>query len=146
MPLTPRLLVLLLLIIVYPLSSRKNHKNFPHWTTAEYKEYDHQEDRLPIDQHELVALVAPRALHDGEATHDPWADPRGSWLSLVEASKVWALYGKAGAMKDEMPPVNDLLLNGPIAYHMRDGGHGLTLFDWKLYLDEADTLFKKGTK
>jgi len=119
------------------------NKSFPHWTTAKYKEYSNHEDRLPVDQHQLVALVAPRGLHDGEATQDLWADPRGSWLALVEASKVWTMYGKAAAMKGEMPLVNDLRLNGSMAFHQREGGHGLTMFDWKLYLDHADTLFKK---
>lgn len=70
-------------------------------------------------------------------------DPRGSWLALVEASKVWALFGKARAIQTDMPLENDILLSGPIAYHIRDGGHALTTFDWKLYLDHADTLFKK---
>jgi hypothetical protein len=122
------------------------NKSFPHWTTAKYKTYDHQEDRLPVDQHELVALVAPRALHDGESAEDLWADPRGSWLALVEASSVWSMHGKAAAMKDAMPLVNDLHLNGSLAFHIREGGHGLTMFDWKLYLDHADTLFKKANR
>lgn len=118
------------------------NKNFPHWTAANYKAYNGREEELPVDQHQLMALVAPRALHDAEAAEDLWADPRGSWLALVEASNVWALYGKAAAMKDEIPRVNGLLLNHSLAFHIRDGGHGLTMFDWKLYLDHADTLFK----
>jgi len=74
-----------------------------------------------------VALVAPRGYHGADAADDLWADPRGSWLSLVEASKVWALYGKTPALKDGMPLVNDLFVQGPVAYHIRQGGHGLTL-------------------
>jgi hypothetical protein len=46
-------------------------------------------------------------------------------------------------MRNEMPLVNDLFLNRSMAFHLREGGHGLTMFDWKLYLDHADTLFKK---
>ncbi|MCX8036450.1 MAG: acetylxylan esterase [Candidatus Sumerlaeia bacterium] len=121
-------------------------RSFPHWFTPTYANYAKKIDALPVDQHQLVALVAPRAYHGGDASDDLWADPRGSWLSLVEASKVWALYGKAAAMKDEMPLVNDLYVNGPIAYHIREGGHGLTLWDWKLYLDHADQLFKEAGK
>ncbi len=122
------------------------NSRFPHWFTAKYKTYNGKEELLPVDQHEAVALVAPRGLHDGEGTEDLWADPRGAWLSLVEASKVWALYGAATAMKDPMPKVNELAVNGPIAFHLRDGGHALGSFDWKLYLDHADRLFNKGTK
>jgi len=71
-----------------------------------------------------------------------WADPKGSWLSLVAASKVWVMYGNARPMKEKMPLVNDLLVNGPLAYHLREGGHNLEKYDWKLYLDHADVLFK----
>ena len=73
---------------------------------------------------------------------DLHADPRGSWLALVEASKAWQLFGRA-AIPDQMPLVNDLFLNGPMAYHIREGGHNLTTFDWKLYLDHADSLWWK---
>lgn len=116
--------------------------NFPHWFTPAYSRYADRIDSLPIDQHELVALVAPRGYHGADATEDLHADPRGSWLALVEASKVWAMQGRAQALADEMPLVNDLLVNGPIAYHIRKGGHALTTFDWKLHLDHADRLFR----
>ncbi len=118
------------------------NKSFPHWFAPKYATYAGQEDTLPVDHHEGVALVAPRGYHGADAASDLWADPRGSWLSLVEASKVWALYGNAAALKDQMPLTNDLLLQGPMAYHIREGGHGLLLFDWKLHLDQADVLFK----
>lgn len=113
----------------------------PHWFTAKYATYAHRENSMPIDQHMLVALVAPRGYHSGDGSEDLWHDPRGSWISLVEASKVWSLYGAAKALHDPMPWVNDLLIDGPIAYHLRAGGHGLMLFDWKLYLDHADLFF-----
>jgi len=117
------------------------NKSFPHWFAPKYATYAGKEDTLPVDHHEVVALVAPRGYHGADAADDLWADPRGSWLALVEASRVWALYGKAAALKDDIPLVNDLLLQGPMAYHIRAGGHGLLLFDWKLHLDQADTLF-----
>ena len=60
--------------------------NFPHWFVPKYATYAGKEATLPFDQHELIALVAPRGYHGGDGVHDTWADPRGSWLSLVEAS------------------------------------------------------------
>ena len=115
---------------------------FPYWFTPKYLTYAGKADTLPIDTHELIALVAPRGYHGGDATNDLGADPRGSWLALVEAAKVWSLYGKAAPMQAAMPPVNAPFVHGPIAYHLITGVHALTLFDWKLYLDHADTLFK----
>jgi hypothetical protein len=116
-------------------------RNFPYWFTPKYSTYADKVDKLPIDQHELVALVAPRGYHGADASHDLHADPKGSWLALVEASKAWVLYGKP-VTRPEMPMVNDLMVNGPIGYHIREGGHGLTMYDWKLYLDHADRLWK----
>ncbi len=116
---------------------------FPYWFTPTYARYADKVDTLPIDQHELVALVAPRGYHGTDATEDLHADPRGSWLALVAASRVWALLGRAKPLPDAMPLVNDLLVDGPIAYHLRAGGHALTTFDWKLYFDHADILFRK---
>ena len=119
---------------------------FGYWFTTKYASYSGNEGTMPFDQHMVIALVAPRGYHGADASEDLWADPRGSWLSLIEASKVWGMYGKVQPMKDEMPLLNDLLINGPIAYHIREGGHNLEKFDWKLYLDHADMLFKNKTK
>lgn len=116
---------------------------FPYWFAANYATYADRVDTLPFDQHELVALVAPRGYHGGDGVLDTWADPRGSWLALVEASKVWALLGAAPAAKADMPGVGDLFIAGPLSYHLRAGGHDLTALDWKLYLDHADALFRR---
>ena len=117
--------------------------SFPYWFTPKYATYADKVETLPIDQHEFIALVAPRGYHGGDGTRDSWADPRGSWLSLLEASKVWAMFGKTAAWQGEMPPVNELRMDGPLAYHIREGGHDLTAFDWKLYLDHADQHFHR---
>ncbi|MBL9218909.1 MAG: hypothetical protein JNG82_10505 [Opitutaceae bacterium] len=120
------------------------NKNYPHWFTTKYATYGGNVEALPVDTHELLALIAPRGCHDGEATIDVHADPRGSWLALREASRVWQLYGLAPRqLAREMPLVHELFLNGPIAYHMHEGLHDLTAYDWKMYFDHADILFRQ---
>lgn len=114
----------------------------PHWFVPKYAGYAGVENSMPFDQHMLIALIAPRGYHAGDGSEDLWHDPRGAWLALVEASKVWAMYGQARQMKDKMPMVNDLLINGPLANHIRKGGHGLLFYDWKLYLDHAGHFYK----
>jgi dienelactone hydrolase len=115
--------------------------SFPHWFTPRYASYAKRINELPVDAHQLIALVAPRGYHGGDGSEDLWADPRGAWLALVEASKVWALHSNGDPFKDEMPLVNDLLTRGSLAYHIHAGKHELSSFDWKLYLDHADALF-----
>jgi pimeloyl-ACP methyl ester carboxylesterase len=117
--------------------------SFPYWFAPKYASYARKEESLPMDAHELVALVAPRGYQGGDAKLDTWADPRGSWLALVEASKVWALLGKGDIWKDPMPEVNQSIIQGPLGYHIRDGVHDLTLQDWNFYLDHADKLFRE---
>jgi hypothetical protein len=116
---------------------------FRHWFTPRYASYADRVDELPVDSHQLIALIAPRAYHGGDAAMDLWADPRGSWLALVEASKAWELHGKAAALDDKMPLLNDLLVQGPLAYHIRAGDHDLNPFDWRLYLDHADQIWPR---
>jgi dienelactone hydrolase len=116
---------------------------FPHWFTPRYGTYADRIDELPVDAHQLIALVSPRGYHGGDGATDLWADPRGSWLALVEASKAWAILGKGSRLDDQMPLVNDLRIAGPLAYHIRSAGHDLMAFDWQLYLDHADTLWRR---
>jgi hypothetical protein len=118
--------------------------SFAYWFSPKYASYARKEETLPMDGHELVALVAPRAYHGGDAKLDTWADPRGSWLSLVEASKAWSLAGKGDPLKDQMPEVNQSMVRGLLGYHIRDGIHDLTLQDWNFYMDHADQLFRPG--
>jgi dienelactone hydrolase len=115
---------------------------FPHWFTPRYGTYADRIAELPVDAHQLIALVAPRGYHGGDGATDLWADPRGSYLALAEASKVWAFLGKGTALGPEMPLVNDLRIAGPLAYHLRSAGHDLMAFDWQLYLDHAESLWR----
>lgn len=118
------------------------NKGFPYWFNSIYKQYDNREDDLPLDQHMLVALVAPRVICVGSALDDVWADPHGEYLSLVHATPVFELYGLTG-MPTTLPVVLDgNTLGGHMAYHIRQGGHGLKDHDWQCYVQAAKHYFK----
>lgn len=116
------------------------NRAFPHWFCDNFNKYNGNEDELPVDQHELVALCAPRPVYIASAQEDGWADPRGEFLSAVGAEPVYRLLGREGLGTDQMPPVNQSI-GDFIGYHVRVGKHALSDFDWLKYLDFADRHF-----
>jgi len=72
------------------------NNHFNHWFCDNFKKYGADESTLPFDQHELLAMVAPRPLYVVSATLDGWADPHGEFISACEASRVYNLYGIKG--------------------------------------------------
>jgi len=118
------------------------NRQFPHWFCANFTKYNHNEDTLPMDQHELMALMAPRPLYIASAEKDLWADPKGEFLSGIHAGSVYALFGLSGLPTAEMPELNQPLTSGFIGYHIRTGEHDITRYDWEQYLNFADRHFK----
>jgi hypothetical protein len=111
---------------------------FTHWFTTNYKSYIPRVDELPVDQHELIALMAPRLVYVASADQDTWADPQGEFLSCVHATPVYRLFGLSGIEARPLPESGERLHEGAIGYHLRPGAHGLTEFDWQSYMDFAD--------
>ena len=117
--------------------SRINH-SFPHWFAASFSAYNDKEAELPLDQHMLMALMAPRPLYVASAEEDDWADPRGEFLSLYHGSQAYKLYGEEALSDLTMPELNQPIKAGRVAYHIRTGKHDVTRYDWEQYLDFAD--------
>ena len=107
---------------------------FPYWFCDNYKKYNDRVDALPVDQHLLLSLIAPRPLYTTNATRDLWADPKGSFLSPTEAEKVYALYNKTSALENNPPGANDPIIRSVLGYHLREGVHDLTAYDWTQFV------------
>lgn len=116
--------------------------SFPHWFSPNFAKYADRENELPVDQHQLVSLVAPRAVYVTSSDQDLWADPKGEYASVVGAAPVFKLLGQESITKASMPPINQPRVVGKTGYHVRSGGHGLEQVDWDNFLDFADTIVK----
>lgn len=112
------------------------NRAFPHWFCPAFRQYDGREERCPVDQHLLLASIAPRPLYVASASEDAWADPKGEFLAALHAGVAYRLLGASPLPADVMPPP-DRPVAGTIGYHLRPGRHDLTAYDWRHYLDFA---------
>jgi hypothetical protein len=107
--------------------------SFPHWFLNTYKDYAYKENDLPFDQHILMSLLAPRPLYVASAMGDQWSDPRGEFLGAQNAEAVYQLYGKTGLGTVAFPGLNSPV-GQQVRYHIREGKHDMTDYDWGEYL------------
>ncbi|MGI6401462.1 MAG: acetylxylan esterase [Thermoguttaceae bacterium] len=119
------------------------NSSFPHWFTKKFHEYGDKVNELPIDQHELIALIAPRPVYIASATEDLWADPKGEFLSGLYADPVYRLLGTDGIGDVTEQPEPDTPVGATIRYHVRTGKHDVSDYDWEQYLNFADAIFSK---
>jgi hypothetical protein len=122
-------------------SVQRINTSFPHWFNGTFKEFNTQPERLPFDQHCLVALVAPRPVLFSNAVEDTWANPDGQFQVLQAADPVYRFLNAGGLDAKEVPAVGKLV-DSSLGYYIRPGKHSMTREDWKLFLDFADKHFK----
>jgi hypothetical protein len=112
-----------------------------HWMAGNFLKYGGHWTDLPVDQHELIALVAPRPVFITGGTQDLWSDPIGEFKACVGAGPVYRLLGKQDLGTTNMPAPNEALIAGNLAFREHAGGH-TDLPDWPTFLKFADKYFK----
>ncbi|BCS80404.1 endo-1,4-beta-xylanase [Anaerocellum diazotrophicum] len=92
-----------------------------HWFNSVFLEFKDPR-QLPFDQHELIALCAPRTVIITGGYSDWGTNPEGTWVSYIGARKVYEFLG----------------IPDKIGFALRDGSHAITLEDIANLLDFCD--------
>lgn len=121
-------------------SVKRINTSFPHWFNARFKEFNDQPEKLPFDQHCLVALMAPRPVLLSNAEEDQWANPSGQFEVLQAAEPVYRLL-RAGTLEAKQMPEQGKLVDSVLGYYIRAGKHSMTRDDWMIFLAFADRHF-----
>ncbi|MEX0646114.1 MAG: hypothetical protein WD076_12440, partial [Parvularculaceae bacterium] len=116
---------------------------YPHWFAKSYEEFAGREEAMSVDQHGLLALIAPRPVLLGNARRDVWSDPSGAFRAAEGASPVYELYGVAGLEQKRMTP---FMPTAKLSFWIRPGTHGVVKEDWPAFLEFLDAHRKSETK
>ena len=112
---------------------------FPYWFCENHSKYApsvEASESADLDQHFLLAAIAPRKVYVGSGSKDAWADPISEYLCCVAASPAWDIHSIAGFIHpDRLPVADDRFAEGNVGYHMRGGTHFLSRHDWVKYCD-----------
>lgn len=119
-------------------SIRAITRKFPHWFSPALPERMARREDLPLDQHLLIALIAPRPILLGGARMDRWSDPANAFAAAEAANPVYALFDRQG-LAQTSPSRTDF--SGDIATFMRPGGHGVRPRDWRETIAFLDAHF-----
>ncbi len=115
--------------------------NVTDWFCGNFHDFNDCEEMLPVDQHMLVSLIAPRYVYVSSSSEDEWADPANEYLACHLADEVFRLYGNDGFCAPKGNPEMEIPQHkGHIAYHMKQGEHSITSYDWKNFMDYFDSI------
>lgn len=114
---------------------------FPHWFNDAFTQFNDNEQRLPFDQHLLMAMVAPRALIDGAGLEDTWANYESAMVALRAADDVYEFLGYEGIAGNGIINTDNEVPFAQAGQVRIDAGHTLNSSFWSHILDAADTYF-----
>ncbi|WP_425410398.1 alpha/beta hydrolase [Hyphococcus sp.] len=113
--------------------------SYPHWFAGRYAEFAGNQNAMSVDQHHLLALIAPRPMLLGNARRDVWSDPNGAFRAAMGADPVYELHGRRGLAQERL---DHWTPSADIAFWIRPGTHGIVKEDWPAFLEFLDAHVK----
>ena len=117
-------------------------QNFPWQFAGNLQHWVGRWNELPVDQHMLISLCAPRPVYVNGGLTDQWSDPKGEFLALVAAGPVYRLLGGKDLGVTDLPPLDAPVITGELGFHYHSRGHMAVPADWKAYLEFAERHFQ----
>ena len=119
--------------------------NMTDWFCENFQAFNEHEEMLPVDQHMLLALIAPRYIYVTSSVLDTWADPQAEFRACHLATEAFRIYGWMPGIEapEDKPELEVPYHDGHIAYHMKQGGHSLTRYDWDNVMDYFVKIIQK---
>lgn len=124
-------------------AKRTRFSGYPYWFTPAFAGWALDLDALPVDQHQLLALIAPRAVFLGNGRKDVWSDPNATFRAAQAAGAVWRLSGGRGL---DAAGMLDFRPGDDVVYFLRGGGHGTNRADVDAMLAVMGAHFGPGTR
>lgn len=112
--------------------------SYGYWFSPKAATYEGREDELPIDQHQLIAMIAPRPLLVTGSRWDKWSDPEGTLMAVREADEAYELYGSEGTTSTKLDDNN---LEEDLAFYFGPASHGVRGSDWDAFFTFIDHHF-----
>jgi len=115
--------------------------SYPHWFSRNYAKFSGRDGEMSVDQHHLLALIAPRPVFLGNARRDVWSDPNGAFRAAMGADPVYELFGARGL---DQATLKEFLPAAELSFWIRPGTHGVVEEDWPAFLDFLNAHFARG--
>lgn len=113
-------------------------RGYPHWFGKAATNYANAPNRLPLDQHYLLATLAPKPVLLGNARRDVWSDPEGAFRAAIAASQTYHVFGKNGMRAKRL---GDFKPEDDLSFWIRPGTHGVVKEDWPAFLEFLESHF-----
>lgn len=105
---------------------------YPHWFSQSAQDYADNPHTLPLDQHFLLATLAPKPVMLGNARRDVWSDPEGAFRAAKAATKTYQAFGDSGLTAEKL---GEFVPTDSLSFWIRPGTHGVVEEDWPAFLE-----------